>query len=448
MDTKAVFTESAYEEVMSFLYSRLPMFHRVGKAAYKADLSNTLLLMDHLGHPEKKFVCIHVAGTNGKGSVSHMLASVLQEAGYKTGLYTSPHLLDFRERIRLNGQMIPRDYVVSFTNTHRTALSELQLSFFEWTVGLCFDYFASSKVDIAVIETGLGGRLDSTNVVTPLVSVITNIGMDHTDLLGETIPLIAREKAGIIKNAVPVVIGERSHETDTVFLEKAARERSRITFASDSYELSRIGNARGGYRSFRVNPLRSGSPFVIESPLTGSCQKNNITTVLEALRILAEKGTAVSNEHIVEGIKKVCEQTGLMGRWQTLEESPFTVADTGHNPPGIAQVVQSIEAHPHNKLHLVLGFVQGKDVFSMLAMFPPQAHFYFAKPSVERGLPGTELLPFADELQLSYSCFSDVASAWEAARASASPDDMIVIGGSTFVVADALSSLQVKQQTA
>ncbi len=432
----------SYQEVLAYLYSQLPMYHRIGKAAYKADLTNTLQLMEWLGHPEKKIKCIHVAGTNGKGSVSHMLASVLQSAGYKTGLYTSPHLLDFRERIRINGKMIPEETVVDFVHTYREVFQKIHLSFFEWTVGLCFAYFAKEEIDIAVIETGLGGRLDSTNVITPLVSVITNIGLDHTDLLGETIPLIAKEKAGIVKNTIPVVIGERSHETDTVFLEKAARERSKITFAEDSFQVATSNIPKEGFCEYRISPLRSGSSFTLRSPLIGHYQIQNLTTVLETLRILADKGFSADSTVVKQGIEGVCKQTGLMGRWQTLGHSPLTVADTGHNLHGITRVVESIQSCRYDRLHVVLGFVAGKQCKEVMEAFPLHARFYLTKPSVERALPLEDLAAEARELGLDFSVYPDVQEAWSAAKKAADSEDMIFIGGSTFVVADALALTQ------
>jgi dihydrofolate synthase/folylpolyglutamate synthase len=432
----------SYQDVLAYLYKQLPMYHRIGKAAYKADLTNTLQLMELLGHPEKKIKCIHVAGTNGKGSASHMLASVLQSAGYKTGLYTSPHLLDFRERIRINGEMIPEELVVDFVHTYRTDFEKINLSFFEWTVGLCFAYFAEQEIDIAIIETGLGGRLDSTNVVTPLVSVITNIALDHTDLLGETIPLIAREKAGIVKNTIPVVIGERSHETDTVFLEKAARERSKITFAEDSFQVSCSNIPKDGFCDYHISPLRSGAAFSVRSPLTGQYQIQNLTTVLETLRVLSDKGFVADINAIKQGIESVCRLTGLMGRWQTLDHSPLTIADTGHNLHGINRVVESIQSCRFNKLHVVLGFVAGKQCKEAMEAFPLHASFYLTKPSVDRALPLDDLAPIAQELELNFSIYPDVEEAWLAAKKAASPEDMIFIGGSTFVVADALALKQ------
>ena len=350
-----------YQETTTWLFNQLPMFQMQGASAYKKDLTNTLLLVEHLQHPETKFKSIHVAGTNGKGSTSSMIASILQEAGYKVGLYTSPHLKDFRERIRINGEMISEDFVVDFVAQNKTFFEANQLSFFEMTVGLAFDYFAKEQVDVAVIEVGMGGRLDSTNVITPLVSVITNIGFDHTQFLGDTLPKIAAEKAGIIKSNVPVVIGEYSEETKPVFVAKAKSENAQIYFAQDNPEVT------------------------YECALLGDYQVHNKKTVLQAIELLQSQFN-IEEKHIKLGLKKVVQNTGLLGRWQILNQKPFTVCDTAHNSHGLKIVLNQIQKHSFETLHVVLGVVNDKDLDSILPLFPKNAKYYFCKPNVPRGL--------------------------------------------------------------
>ncbi|MEO8068169.1 MAG: folylpolyglutamate synthase/dihydrofolate synthase family protein [Flavobacteriales bacterium] len=403
-----------YATTLAYLYEQLPMFHRIGKAAYKADLINTHALMELLGHPEQGLRCVHVAGTNGKGSTSHMLASVLQEAGYKTGLYTSPHLKDFRERIRINGAMIPEEWIVQFVGTHRTAFDAIQPSFFEWTVALAFDRFRNEGVDIAVIETGLGGRLDSTNVVTPEVSVITNIGWDHADLLGASLEAIAGEKAGIIKPGVPVVIGEASGTIAEVFRHKAASERAPITFVDHEQPL----------------------PYTIE--LQGAHQQRNARTVLQAIAHLKANEWKIPGEAIAKGFANTVRNTGLRGRWETIGQKPLTIMDVGHNADGLRVVKEQLDQTPHEHLHIVLGCVGDKDPDRFLAELPKDATYYFCKADIPRGLNAGELKRQAASFGLRGAVFPSVAAAFASARATAALADLVLVTGSVFVVAEVL----------
>ena len=400
-----------YQETTAWLFSQLPMFQMQGASAYKKDLTNTLLLVEHLQHPETKFKSIHVAGTNGKGSTSSMIASILQEAGYKVGLYTSPHLKDFRERIRINGEMISEDFVVDFVAQNKSFFEDNQLSFFEMTVGLAFDYFAKEQVDVAVIEVGMGGRLDSTNVITPLVSVITNIGFDHTQFLGDTLPKIAAEKAGIIKSNVPVVIGEYSEETKPIFIAKAKLENAPIYFAQDNLEVA------------------------YECALLGDYQVHNKKTVLQAIKLLQSQ-FKIEENHIKLGLKNVIQNTGLLGRWQILKQKPFTVCDTAHNSHGLKIVLNQIQNHSFETLHIVLGVVNDKDLDSILPLFPKSAKYYFCKPNVPRGLEAEILKQKASHFSLFGEVFNSVSEAYGEAVNSAKDSDFIYIGGSTFVVAE------------
>ena len=400
-----------YQETTAWLFSQLPMFQMQGASAYKKDLTNTLLLVEHLKHPETRFKSIHVAGTNGKGSTSSMIASILQEAGYKVGLYTSPHLKDFRERIRINGEMISEDFVVDFATQNKSFFEANQLSFFEMTVGLAFDYFAKEQVDVAVIEVGMGGRLDSTNVITPLVSVITNIGFDHTQFLGDTLSKIAVEKAGIIKSNIPVVIGEYSEETKLVFTAKAKLENAPIYFAQDNSEVT------------------------FECALLGDYQVYNKKTVLQAIKLLQSQFNIEEN-HIKLGLKNVIQNTGLLGRWQILKQKPFTVCDTAHNSHGLKIVLNQIQKHQFETLHIVLGVVNDKDLDSILPLFPKNAKYYFCKPNVPRGLDAEILKQKASDFGLLGKVFDSVSEAYVNAKEIASKSDFIYIGGSTFVVAE------------
>jgi dihydrofolate synthase / folylpolyglutamate synthase len=369
-----------YQETLDYLYTRLPMYQRVGKAAYKADLSTTIALDDYFGRPHKLFSTVHVAGTNGKGSVSHMLASTLQDAGYKTGLYTSPHMKDFRERIKVNGHLVTKEFVVEFTERNRVIFEKLKPSFFEMTVAMAFDYFAGGNVDIAVIETGMGGRLDSTNIISPLVSVITNIGMDHTEFLGNTLPEIAREKAGIIKPGVPVVIGERHEETEEVFINTARLNGSEIVFASDSYRCDMAFQGVGGLQSMYIS--RGGNLVYerLETDLLGFYQKKNVVTALQTIDVLKGQAIMITKNDIYSGLKNVTGKTGLTGRWQIIGVNPPVICDTAHNPEGIRSVLEQARTIPFKKLHIVAGFVNDKNIDQVLSLFPRMQHTTLPRP--------------------------------------------------------------------
>lgn len=410
------------------------MFHRIGAAAYKADLSNTWALMERLDHPEKSFRSVHVAGTNGKGSTSHMLAAIFQQCGYKTGLYTSPHLLDFRERIRINGEQISREAVVAFVEEHRSMFEAINPSFFEWTVALAFDHFRKEQVDVAIIETGLGGRLDSTNVIHPELSVITNIGWDHMNLLGDSLEKIAGEKAGIIKPGIPVVIGERSSITDPVFESTASRVSSPIRFASDSIRVS-PHTYSSDRQSFR---LLDHAERVIELDLPGHYQQKNLATVWASLRILREAGWKLDEKDILTALSKVRQLTGLMGRWQSLSASPRVIADVGHNVDGIREIISQMKTVPHRHLRWVIGMVSDKDVSAVLKLLPVDATYYCCAPDLPRAMPAEQLEQAARTFGLSTRSCSSVAAAVQSAMADAGSEDLVFIGGSTFVVAEAL----------
>ena len=390
------------------------MYQRIGAAAYKVDVSNTLKLMAHLKEPQSSFKSVHVAGTNGKGSTSHMLASVLQDAGYKVGLYTSPHLKDFRERIKLNGKMIPEQKVVDFVENHRSFFEENQLSFFEMTVGLAFDYFKNEKVDIAIIEVGLGGRLDSTNVINPEVSVITNIGLDHTQFLGTTLAEIASEKAGIIKSKIPVVIGEAKPETTAVFIDKARKEKSPILFVEEE-ELPEF-----------------------KTDLLGNYQIKNYKTAYATLGVLKQKGWGISNKNIENGFLNVAKNTGLQGRWQLLNKSPKVICDTAHNIEGLSLVLNQLKKEDFDQMHIVLGVVADKNLDAILPLFPKNAIYYFCKPAVMRGLAVAKLKQKARTYELIGKSYVTVREAYKSAMTAAKAKDLIFIGGSTFVVAEVL----------
>ncbi len=401
-----------YQQTLDWLFVQLPMYQKQGGADYKIDLSKAIGLVTYLGNPEKKFKTIHVAGTNGKGSTSHMLASVLQEAGYKVGLYTSPHLKDFRERIRINGSVVEEQFVTEFVEKHKMYFENHQLSFFEMTVGMAFAYFAMEQIDVAVIEVGLGGRLDATNVVTPEISVITNIGLDHTNFLGTTLAEIAAEKAGIIKSKIPVVIGSSVAATQRVFEEVAKEQSSRL------YEASKY------------------TKKIYSSDLKGSYQKENSKTVLQTLEILIEKGWGISEDAIASGLSNVMKNTGLLGRWQILQEHPKVICDTGHNAEGLRYVFEQLQAEQYRNLHCVIGVVDDKDLSRILPLFPKDARYYFAKPEISRGLDATILQQKAQIYGLQGMCYGDVEQAYKTALSLATPDDVVFVGGSTFVVAE------------
>lgn len=400
-----------YQETVAFLFEQLPMYQREGKAAYKADLANTWALMDAIGHPEKGFKSIHIAGTNGKGSTANFMASALQEAGYTVGLYTSPHLVDFRERVRINGEKVSEDYVVDFVARYKESVAEIHPSFFEWTVGLAFSYFSEMGVDVAVIEVGLGGRLDSTNVIQPLVSVITNIGLDHTQYLGDTLPKIAAEKAGIMKPHVPVVIGETQEAIVAVFEQTAAANHAPITFADQQ-------------------------PSFIDYSALVAYQQKNAQTVWVTLQVLAAQGFRVSSEAFLAGIHSVSKNTGFMGRWQVLQQGPKVVADTGHNVAGLTYTMAQLSKERYAQLRIVFGMVNDKSVAEVVALLPQDAHYYLCQPAIARALPVEELSTYFSSHQK--KIFRSVPEALSAALADSQKDDFVYIGGSTFVVADIL----------
>jgi dihydrofolate synthase/folylpolyglutamate synthase len=418
-----------YQQVLDYLYQSLPMYQRVGAVAYKPDLKNTLALCSALDHPEQKFKSIHVAGTNGKGSSSHMIAAALQSAGYRVGLYTSPHLKDFTERIRMNGQPAPQHFIVDFVKRMKPVLEEIKPSFFETTVAMAFDYFAKEKVDIAVIEVGLGGRLDSTNVITPLVSLITNISWDHMELLGDTLPKIAAEKAGIIKPHLPVVISEHQSETDFVFVEKAKQMNTAIQFASDLYNIESLGDGK-----FSVT--KNDQKVIGELDLKGDYQRKNLAGVLAVIDQLRKEGFALSEENVWNGLKNTTTFTGLKGRWQKLNDRPLMVCDTGHNEAGIREVLHQISKQKYEKLFFVLGMVKDKDIDKVLKQLPSNAYYYFCQAKIPRALSALELKEKAAACGLSGEVVTDVNKAIAAAKSRASDNDMIFIGGSTFVVAE------------
>ena len=401
-----------YSETVEWMFQQLPMYQQVGSKAYKVDLSNIHKLVQQLNNPHQHFKTVHVAGTNGKGSVSHMLASILMESGYKVGLYTSPHLKDFRERIKINGEMIPGEQVVKFIEVNKSFFDRESLSFFEMTVGMAFQFFAEEKVDIAIIEVGLGGRLDSTNIITPEVSVITNIGFDHMSILGNTLPEIAAEKAGIIKANIPVVIGEFQEETFPVF-KRVAEEKSAPLHLAEDF-----------------------SGRVYSSDLKGHYQQKNIRTVSMALEVLKEKGWQITPEASERGFKKVISNTGLRGRWDVLQEHPKVICDTAHNKDGLIYAMKQLQEEEFNDLHLVIGVVNDKDLETVLPLFPKSAKFYFAKPNVPRGLDASILREKAVEKGLFGEIYNSVSEAYNTALKNASAKDVIYVGGSTFTVAE------------
>ncbi len=421
-----------YNQTIEYLFSRLPMFHRIGAAAYKADLNNTLALMEFLKHPEKKFKSVHIAGTNGKGSCSHTLASIFQSAGYKTGLYTSPHLKDFRERIKIDGKMISEEEVISFTKHTKSFIEKVEPSFFEITVGMCFDYFAKQKVDIAIVETGLGGRLDSTNVITPELSCITNISLDHTNLLGDTLKKIAAEKAGIIKKNVPVVVGETT-EIKSVFENKAAEMRSSIVFADQQWQTKNIFQTEN---ALRLTVFNNEKEFEIENQLSGFYQIKNSKTVLSCCAILKANGWNINDEDILQGFKKVKTNTGLRGRWDILQTQPTVVADIAHNEAGIGALLEQVSKTKFNHLHIVLGMVKDKDINKVLSLFPTSAKYYFCQPDLPRALPVADLQALASQQNLLGEKHFLVQHALNAAKSIAAADDLILVTGSNFVVAE------------
>ena len=429
-----------YQQTLDYMFAQLPMFHRIGAAAYRADLGNTIELCEITDYPHRHFQSVHIAGTNGKGSVSHFLSSILQTSGKKVGLYTSPHLRDFRERIRINGKMIPQDYVVKFVERYRKDFDRIQPSFFEMNVALAFSYFADEKVDIAIIETGMGGRLDSTNVISPLVSVITNIGLDHTQFLGDTLEKIAGEKAGIIKPQTPVVIGQTHDKTLPVFRAKAAEMLSPIYFADENFEVRNVTYTIKDNPTLSLDIWHKGKPYLenLSSPLAGSYQPLNILTVIQTARILEESGWPTGSENIRTGIENVIENTGFAGRWQMLQRYPLTICDIGHNVDGIKEVVKQINITPHKKLHFVFGVVSDKDICGMLKLLPKEAIYYFCNANLPRAMNAQLLADKARRIGLTGEAWPSVIEARKAALMAADNDDLVFIGGSAFVVAEVL----------
>ena len=427
-----------YTQTLDFLYSAMPSFQHNGSMAYKPGLERITAFCRHIGNPQRNFFCIHVAGTNGKGSVSHMLASILQSAGYRTGLFTSPHLQDFRERIRVDGEMIPKQRVVNFVDKHREKMQELDLSFFEMTAALAFDHFAQSDVEVAVIETGLGGRLDATNVIMPILSIITNIGMEHTALLGDTIEKIAAEKAGIIKKSRPVLIGESDERYNHVFESAAAACKSDVVYAQREVECL-TQNPDGELQRFELKRLRDGHIYDIDIDLTGVYQRHNVVTATAAADYLHEKTPlTISRRAYTEGIRNAASTTMLRGRWQKLADSPLTVCDTGHNGHGMAYVAEQLQRARYDKLYCVIGVVQDKDLTQMLPLLPREAYYIFTQASIARAMDAGALSSAAAAYGLQGEVVTGVGAAVARAHALARPDDMIFIGGSTFVVAEAL----------
>ncbi|GEO03647.1 folylpolyglutamate synthase [Adhaeribacter aerolatus] len=424
-----------YQECLAYLYEQLPMFQRVGSSALTKDLNNTIALCAVVGNPQANFSCIHIAGTNGKGSSSNMLAAVLQSAGYRTGLYTSPHLKEFTERIKVNGADIPADYLISFVQAHKSLFEEIKPSFFEMTVALAFKYFADNQIDIAVVEVGLGGRLDSTNIITPLVSLITNISLDHQNILGDDLATIAAEKAGIIKKGVPAVISKTQPDIAAVFTQKAEAEAAPLYFADQDLKVTSLKNelTRQYFRVEKENQILYPN---LELGLAGNYQQFNLPGVLKTIELLNQKEFPVPADALQNGLARVNEITGFKGRWQVIRQSPLTICDTGHNEDGIKQILQQLESLQRPAVHLVLGLVKDKDVTKILSLLPTGYKYYFCQAHLPRALPAQELALMASDFNLKGKAYPDVNEAYAAARKVANPDDVIFIGGSTFVVAE------------
>jgi dihydrofolate synthase / folylpolyglutamate synthase len=424
-----------YQQTLDYLFTRLPMFSRIGAAAYKADLDNTIRLCDFLGNPQYRFQSIHIAGTNGKGSTSHLLAAILQQAGYKTGLYTSPHLQDFRERIKINGQMIPEAPVVDFVARTKDLSEAIQPSFFELTVAMAFEYFAAEKVDIAIIETGLGGRLDSTNVITPLLSLITNISFDHINLLGNTLPAIAFEKAGIIKQGVPAIIGEVQPDTWPVFAQKANSMAAPLYQAGQHYAITDFQYVNH-LLQVTVAHRASGQtqPYLLDLP--GLYQTRNLPAVLLAVELLRQQGFDLPGATVAAALQQVKKLTGLHGRWELIQENPMVILDVGHNEAGIKAIVEQLAHTPHRQLHLVMGMVKDKEVEKVLSLLPTDARYYFTQAAIPRALPAEDLLQKAVAVGLQGIAYSEVNEALAAAKAQAQPEDLVLVCGSVFIVGE------------
>ncbi len=433
----------SYQETIDYLYTKLPMFSRIGAAAIKPNLDNTIAICKLLGNPEQKVKTIHIAGTNGKGSTSHMLASIFQEAGYKTGLYTSPHLYDFRERIKVNGEMCSKEFVIEFTNRIKPFIEQVAPSFFEITVGMAFDYFEKEKVDIAIIETGLGGRLDSTNVITPELSIITNIGFDHMALLGNTIEAIASEKAGIIKKETPVIIGESSPASKNVFEEKAKNENAPLYFAEDLLQLKSFQNNWSTALFEFTQPLIHlldaplfAKNFTIESDLPGKYQAKNLKSVLAATQLLSTMGWKLTATKVTKALLNIQKNTGLMGRWECIQTNPKVILDVAHNEHGIQALLEQLVSLHYNKLHIVTGMVKDKDIQAVLSLLPNNAQYYFTQSHIPRALPVNELVAQATEIGLNGLTYMDVNIALDEAIKNANHNDLILVIGSIFLVAE------------
>lgn len=428
-----------YLETVNYLFNIAPVFEHIGASAYKEGLDNTYLLDEHFGHPHRKFKSIHIAGTNGKGSCSHTLAAILQNDGYKVGLYTSPHIMDFRERIKINGECISKEYVIEFVNQEKNLFEKIHPSFFEVTTALAFKYFAEQHVDYAIIEVGLGGRLDCTNIITPILSIITNISFDHTNFLGNTLEKIAKEKAGIIKQNIPVIIGETTNETKPVFKTCAESMNAEIIYADENDEIiSFTMNEDGG---ITYNTRSFG---IIQGELGGLYQKKNTNTILHAVRFLYNQHIIKNTGSINNGFYNVCKLTGLIGRWQKIGFNPSVICDTGHNVGGWTYISRQLQLQKYNKLHIVFGMVNDKDVDGVMCLLPKNAHYYFTKPQSKRAIPEKDIQRKAMTHGLAGDCYNDVPSAYTAAKKMATPDDMIFIGGSSYIVSDLL--LYIRQQ--
>ncbi len=424
-----------YSDTLDYIFSQLPMYQRIGKSAYKANLNTSLALDQYFGHPHKKFKSVHVAGTNGKGSVSHSIATVLQKSGMKVGLYTSPHLRDFRERIKINGQMISEEAVVRFVEKHKEKFQSLKASFFEMTVALAFHHFAKNQVDIAIVEVGLGGRLDSTNIISPLVSVITNISKDHTHLLGTDVEKIAMEKAGIIKPETPVVVGEKQEKTETVFRTVAKERKSNLQFANDSYQVVNV-ETKDKSQDLKIRNLQNNDTFWVSCDLLGKYQQKNLVTTLCVCEVLRKTGLLVSDSHILEGLANVVQETGFWGRWQILGENPKIIGDTAHNSAGIKEVLEQLKSINYKNLHIVLGMVNDKNIGEILSIMPQKAKYYFTKADIPRALHQNDLQQVANAYALTGNAYSSVQKALAQAKLEAENEDLIFVGGSTFVVAE------------
>lgn len=421
----------SYKDTINYLFNCAPMFQNVGKDAYKEGLDNTYKLDEHFGHPHKKFKTIHIAGTNGKGSCSHTIAAILQNAGYKTGLYTSPHLVDFSERIRVNGRPIEEDFVIRFVNEHKSFFEPLHPSFFELTTAMAFLYFTEKEVDVAVIEVGLGGRLDCTNIINPDLSIITNISLDHTQFLGHTLSAIAKEKAGIIKENTPVIVGEYTSETKEVFLSKTIECNAAITFAQDSQVINEAERTEDGHWLYQTDEMKD-----LYGELGGMCQTKNTNTILNAVKELIRIGYNITEDNIRAGFAHVCETTGLMGRWQKLEERPKVICDTGHNIGGMQYIAEQLASMHYDRLHIIIGMVNDKDINGVISLLPSDATYYFTQASVKRALPAEEVMKIGNSHCLLGAAYPSVKDALEAAKRNASENDLIFVGGSTFIVSD------------